>query len=141
MLTSLRVGLPMKKSVFLLLLGGLNLGFRKAHPFARWPPGELERRTGTQAQQTAVRQRNTPHVNRERQDWRPWLPGPLLGSMPVQTSLRLGSSKAGRAGVMRSQFARGPENQDRGPLKAQAGAQVIRNFTSLWKKKKKERER
>lgn len=34
MLTSLRVGLPMKKSVFLLLLGGLNLGFRKAHPFA-----------------------------------------------------------------------------------------------------------
>lgn len=34
MLTSLSVGLPMKKSVFLLLLGGLNLGFRKAHPFA-----------------------------------------------------------------------------------------------------------
>lgn len=34
MLTSLRVGLPMKKSVFLLLLGGLNLGFRKAQPFA-----------------------------------------------------------------------------------------------------------
>lgn len=34
MLTSLRVGLPMKKSVFLLLLGGLNFGFRKAQPFA-----------------------------------------------------------------------------------------------------------
>lgn len=34
LLTSLRVGLPLKKSVFLLLLGGLNLGLRKAQPLA-----------------------------------------------------------------------------------------------------------
>lgn len=33
-LTSLRVGLPLKKSVFLLLFGGLNLGLRKAQPLA-----------------------------------------------------------------------------------------------------------
>lgn len=33
-LTSLSVGLPLKKSVFLLLFGGLNLGLRKAQPLA-----------------------------------------------------------------------------------------------------------
>lgn len=33
-LTSLRVGLPLKKSVFLLLFEGLNLGLRKAQPLA-----------------------------------------------------------------------------------------------------------
>lgn len=33
-LTSRSVGLPLKKSVFLLLFGGLNLKFRKAHPLA-----------------------------------------------------------------------------------------------------------
>lgn len=33
-LTSLNVGLPLKKSVFLLLFGGLNLGLRKAQPLA-----------------------------------------------------------------------------------------------------------
>ncbi len=32
--TSLSVGLPLKKSVFLLLLGGSNLGLRKAQPLA-----------------------------------------------------------------------------------------------------------
>lgn len=32
--TSLSVGLPLKKSVFLLLLDGSNLGFRKAQPLA-----------------------------------------------------------------------------------------------------------
>lgn len=33
-LTSRSVGLPLKNSVFLLLFGGLNLKFRKAHPLA-----------------------------------------------------------------------------------------------------------
>lgn len=33
-LTSLRVGLPLKKSVFLLLFGGLNFGLRNAQPLA-----------------------------------------------------------------------------------------------------------
>lgn len=33
-LTSLSVGFPLKKSVFLLLFGGLNLGLRKAQPLA-----------------------------------------------------------------------------------------------------------
>ena len=78
MLTSLRVGLPMKKSVFLLLLGGLNLGFRKAHPFAMASRGAGPSYGNPRPTNSCKTEKHTTckHVD---QDWRPWLPGVSSG--------------------------------------------------------------
>ena len=100
------------------------------HIHLRWPPGELGLRTGTQDQQTAVRQRSTPHVNTSTRTGIPGSQGSLLGSMPVQTPLRLGSSKAlGSWGDEKPVYKRTWKTWP-GTL-AQEGVQVIRNFTSL----------
>lgn len=69
--------------------GWVELGIQKAHPFAM-ASRELGLKIREPKPNSSCRQRNTPHVNRATRTGVPGSQGPLLGSMPVQTSLRLG---------------------------------------------------
>lgn len=55
MLTSLQSWLANEKVCVFAAFGWVELGIEK-HIHSRWPPGSWSANTGTQAQQTAVRQ-------------------------------------------------------------------------------------